>query len=136
MQRGTYSLHKNTQNCMSFFRSSRFFLSSSFFYLTKNRSCFFFYLFHLCRCRQKESRYSTQCLDNNVICLYIYICVPFPGNVNVVPPTLLLVHSIIYRFTCFSIHVCTKRTRLSVCLLKLDYIMFQKKEREKKESGR
>ncbi len=97
MQQGTHSLHKkNTQDCMSVFRSSLFF-SFFFFYLTTHRSSSSSsYLFHLCRCRQRESRYSTQCLDNDVMCLYI--CVPFSGNGDVLPPIFLLMCSIIYRF--------------------------------------
>jgi len=86
---------------LSFF--SFFFLS--FFRLTNRRSSFFFfYLFHLGRRRQKESRYSTQCLDNDVMCLCI--CVPFPGNVDVVSPTHLFNH--------LSIHMLSIRFLLPV----------------------
>jgi hypothetical protein len=91
------ALHKNIDDCMSFFRSSLSF--SSIWQNIVLR--FFFYLFHLARRRrQKESRYSIQCLDNDVMSLCI--CVPFPGNVDVVPPTHsfnhLSIHMLSYPF--------------------------------------
>jgi len=126
MQQGVHSLHKNIQNCMAFFRSSLF-LSLFLLFDKASFFVFFFYLFHLCHRRQKESCYNTQCLDNDVMCLCI--CVPFPGNVDVVPHTHSFNHLSIQMLSiCFF----TTDTRLSVCMFKLDYIIFQKKKEEKK----
>ncbi len=110
---------------MSFFRSSLFL---SFFLLFDKPSffVFFFYLFHLCRRRQKESRYNTQCLDNDIMCLCI--CVPFPGNVDAVSPTHLFNH--------LSIHMLSIRFLLPVPVYQFacsNLIISCFKEEEKKE---
>ena len=97
-----HSLHKISQHCMRFFfRSASSFLFLSLFFLFDKKSFFEFLSLSLfssvcfileslslsCR-RQKESRYNTKCLDNDLMCLCK--CVPFPGNINVV------IHSFIY----------------------------------------
>lgn len=75
-----HALHKNMHNCTRLFRSFSFFLLLLFSIWQKPSFFVFFlllflYLFHHCRCRrrQKESCYSIQCLDNNVICVSAYL---------------------------------------------------------------
>jgi hypothetical protein len=71
MQQGNNSSHNNIQNCMSCLS----FFSRAFFFLSvwQHIESFFFplRLFYLCRRRgkEKELRYSTQCLDNNILCV-------------------------------------------------------------------
>jgi hypothetical protein len=97
MQQGTHSLHINTQDCMSFFRSSRFFF---FLFLLFNKASFLGF-FSICCVFVFVDRKSLVAVHNVLTTmLYVCVCVSFPGNIDVVPPTLSLIHSIIYRFTC------------------------------------
>ena len=104
--------------------------------LTKRRSVFLVFfslrLFHL-GCRWKRERASLQytmpwrqCYNLYILC----VCVPFPGNVSVLSLLLSLTHAFI------DLHIVHLFSRtgisLSVCMFKLDYIVFYSERVEKK----
>jgi hypothetical protein len=129
MQQGTHSLHINTQDCMSFFRSSRLF-SFFFFYLTKHRSWFFFlFVASLSLSIERVSLPYTMSWQRRY--MSVYMC--FVSREHRCCPSYSFTHSFNHlSIHVFSIHFLTGRTRLSACMLKLDYIMFQKKRESRR----
>jgi hypothetical protein len=93
MQQGTHSLHINTQDCMSFFRSSRFFF---FLFLLFNKASFLGF-FSICCVFVFVDRKSLVAV-HNVLTTMLYVCVyvfRFPGTSML---SLLLFHSFIQSF--------------------------------------
>ena len=96
MQQGTHSLHKNTEDCMSFFRSSRFFFLSFFLFLLFNKASFLFF-FSICSIFVVIDRKSLVTV-HNALTTTLYVCVyvfRFPGTSML---SLLLFHSSIQSF--------------------------------------
>jgi hypothetical protein len=128
MQQGNHSSRNNTQNCMNRLSFFSFFSSC----LTTRRS-----LLYVCsifvavvgttreREREKEPRYSTQCLDN-----YIYMCVfRFSGTSNVLSFLFSLIQAFIDLHT---VHFSSPtNTGLSVFMFKLDCIEAKESMKQK-----